>query len=628
MKKFLFVLAVVLSIAFSTPAFSQPIERASSTTAVYSVASQAARLALSANVGDFAMQVDNGRTYILATLPASVNGNWSELTAGTSTFYYKTGDYGATKDATTLNAAVSDIGATAATLVVEPGAWTLGANVTVPSNITLLVPQGTTITVSGGFTLAINGPLKAGVYNIFTVTGTLTIDGKYTSPVLPNWFGAVGNNSTDCDTAFAKTLLAIATTGGDIYIPTGIYNGNLVLTGTTNVRIRGDGKATVIKPSSGIGLTCTSCVGVIIEDIKFQGYTTGLSLVGFSQSYVQRVFITTVSGDGIYIDGDSSTESSIRDVEIEAAGDRAVDYARTTATDTGGVYLTNVRAIEGGAGGYGFRFKSTYENPPGSLVGTAAYIFMKDCVADAFTNEALEFYGIFNFRVTGSYFTGTHPGGAAILIYSSGQGMLNNNFVNNGSATGRDIEVGGASNTIFIDNTEFAGNAAGTALYFDGALMSGILVGTYSLDNGQTFTNTKSELLSNSGYRNPFSVLTSNVAATGFLIEDALGGATPKKYFRVNSGALQVVNNAYTAAIFSLLDSGDLHLPTGGIRVGTDNGGVADTVTYSSTVDITANSTGEGTILMKDGTSRQSSGFIKVYLGTSAYYIPVFGAVK
>ena len=46
---------------------------------VFPVADQAARLALTAQVGDVAIQADNGLTYILRVAPATVDGNWTVL---------------------------------------------------------------------------------------------------------------------------------------------------------------------------------------------------------------------------------------------------------------------------------------------------------------------------------------------------------------------------------------------------------------------------------------------------------------------------------------------------------------------------------------------------------------------
>jgi hypothetical protein len=48
---------------------------------VSAVADQAARLALTAEAGDIAIQADNGTTYVLSSSPASTNGNWREISA-------------------------------------------------------------------------------------------------------------------------------------------------------------------------------------------------------------------------------------------------------------------------------------------------------------------------------------------------------------------------------------------------------------------------------------------------------------------------------------------------------------------------------------------------------------------
>lgn len=55
--------------------------------------------------------------------------------------------------------------------------------------------------------------------------------------------------------------------------------------------------------------------------------------------------------------------------------------------------------------------------------------------------------------------------------------------------------------------------------------------------------------------------------------------------------------------------------------------GVASTVSITGTSDVTANSSGVGTILFKGASSRNSAGFIKVFIGTVAHYIPCFTAI-
>lgn len=93
--------------------------------------------------------------------------------------------------------------------------------------------------------------------------------------------------------------------------------------------------------------------------------------------------------------------------------------------------------------------------------------------------------------------------------------------------------------------------------------------------------------------------------------------------------------NLYTAAN-NTTTTGTLRLSVGSsgqvnvsqeLRVAGDVGGEASHNTITGTSDVTANSTGVGTIKFKGATSRDSSGFIKIYIGTTAYYVPVFSAI-
>jgi hypothetical protein len=58
-----------------------------------------------------------------------------------------------------------------------------------------------------------------------------------------------------------------------------------------------------------------------------------------------------------------------------------------------------------------------------------------------------------------------------------------------------------------------------------------------------------------------------------------------------------------------------------------DAGGAAGANTLTGGSDLTANSSGIGTILFKGATNRNSDGFIKFYIGTTAYYVPCFSTI-
>jgi hypothetical protein len=78
---------------------------------------------------------------------------------------------------------------------------------------------------------------------------------------------------------------------------------------------------------------------------------------------------------------------------------------------------------------------------------------------------------------------------------------------------------------------------------------------------------------------------------------------------------------------FEVDKDGIVECITGELRIAGDNGGKASRNTITGVSDLTANSTGVGSIKFKGTTSRDSSGFIKIYIGTTAYYVPVFSAI-
>lgn len=87
----------------------------------------------------------------------------------------------------------------------------------------------------------------------------------------------------------------------------------------------------------------------------------------------------------------------------------------------------------------------------------------------------------------------------------------------------------------------------------------------------------------------------------------AVGSATPTERMRISqNGAVRVLQE---------------------LRVDGDLGGEAGHNTITGTSDLTANSSGTGTVKFKGSSSRDSAGFIKIYIGTTAYYIPVFDAI-
>lgn len=106
--------------------------------------------------------------------------------------------------------AISNIGSTEKTLVVSKS-MTVSTNTTVPANIRLRFERGGELAVGNGVTVTINGPVEAGSYKIFALTGTgaITFGGGMVDTYLPEWFGAVGDLTTDDGPAFRALLTAM-----------------------------------------------------------------------------------------------------------------------------------------------------------------------------------------------------------------------------------------------------------------------------------------------------------------------------------------------------------------------------------------------------------------------------------
>jgi len=118
----------------------------------------------------------------------------------------------------TFAEAITAIGSTPATLLIPDGTHE-GGGVTVPANVTLKVLQGALIHEADGTTLTINGSLEAGLYQVFSWTGSGRVVLGAEIAKVPDWWGAIGDDTTDDTT----TLQVWATAGGNLYLPKKTY---------------------------------------------------------------------------------------------------------------------------------------------------------------------------------------------------------------------------------------------------------------------------------------------------------------------------------------------------------------------------------------------------------------------
>ena len=136
--------------------------------------------------------------------------------------------YGANCTNATLDAAQTAIGSNEAVLLLtrqdRAGAnctWTISANFTLASNITLRVPHGSRLDINNGVTMT--ACIMADRYQVAQGAGTLIPHPRCRADLPIEWYGAVPDGSTDNDAAFERAIRAVCSAGGVLTFSPGVY---------------------------------------------------------------------------------------------------------------------------------------------------------------------------------------------------------------------------------------------------------------------------------------------------------------------------------------------------------------------------------------------------------------------
>jgi hypothetical protein len=276
---------------------------------VHAVANQAARLALSVQPGDIAIQSDNGQTYVLSASPASTNGNWTAITVSDPFPTHDTDDLteGATNKYFTDERAQDAIGSLVgnglsyndSTGAISVDTTTIQARVADVSDTEIGYLNGVTSSIQNQFE---DKAPKASP----TFTGTLNAAAISTS----------GN----------------VTVGGDLTV-----NGTTTTVNSTEVNIQNafvfegttangyETTLTVVDPTSDRTLTLPDETGTIA-----------------TQSYVQTNFASiqnaeiqgslTINGTGIIIEGTTSNDYETTLLVTDPTADRTITFPDASGT--------------------------------------------------------------------------------------------------------------------------------------------------------------------------------------------------------------------------------------------------------------------------------------------------------
>lgn len=260
-----------------------------------------------------------------------------------------------------LQAAIASIGTTTTVLNIPSGTWPIASDLTIPANITLKLHRGAILNIVTGKTLSIKGGLEAGLYQIFSCTGTGKVvfsggnDGGVVPLVRPEWWGAVPDGSTDCTAAVKAACGSLPAHGGGVIdFGVGTYSitpDQLIIStyGTIlqgkGVVLAGDGTftgGTTLKSRPGTG-KLISVIGSAwnnpvahckINDMLIWGNNQavqGVSLKWAAGIRMRNVQVFACAGHGVYME--QVWDSSFYDLEIKWSGSQANNKA--------GLYIYN-----------------------------------------------------------------------------------------------------------------------------------------------------------------------------------------------------------------------------------------------------------------------------------------------
>lgn len=224
----------------------------------------------------------------------------------------------------TLQDALTTLGATTAVLRVPKGTHNLNANLTIPSNITLKPERGAIFAVADTKTLTINGGLEAGLYQVFSCTGTgkAVFAAGSNQTIIPQWWGASPSASAAINTAAIQASFTALADYTSWTLPPGIYTCNASLV---------------------IGSYGTALYGLTMD---FKGYLKFDACSGVDFRYVRRSNIRGIKVEQLVADwtaarfGMKFGMCSRNNIEIQIAKNWTYGFWLCGDT-TDGVNLTN-----------------------------------------------------------------------------------------------------------------------------------------------------------------------------------------------------------------------------------------------------------------------------------------------
>lgn len=175
----------------------------------------------------------------LVTIVANKGGDSGEHNVKA---YGATGD-GTTNDRTALNTA--NTAAANGDLYFPNGTYKISSNLTLSASC--VFAKGAMLSIDNGIVVTITGNIYAPATQIFTGSGTVSFLGNYLeTEVTPQWWGVVGNGSTNNTTALNACFTAANTGGIPVVFPKGTYYFDDTITIPTAIKMVDMSRASMV----------------------------------------------------------------------------------------------------------------------------------------------------------------------------------------------------------------------------------------------------------------------------------------------------------------------------------------------------------------------------------------------
>lgn len=276
----------------------------------------------------------------------------------------------------TISNAIASIPSTQSKTLFVTNEQVVASNLTIPSNISIVVLKGGSFAISSGVTLTINGPFKAGLFQVISGSGTVTFLSNYFLEFArPEWWGAVGDDSTACATAINAALTACYS----VKLATGRYRVNAslnLLTGSTLFGVHKH-KSTLVVPT----LAAAADLTVILATNKSDWTLRDFGIDGGSANYPDDTTTLNRTVTGIHTTLTYPTITAVH-----------ADLTSSLGTDANGKNCTVQDMHFENVTNFSIRFK----RPTGSDSWRTTRINNNSFYKGAYQNQVLSVFGLEN----------------------------------------------------------------------------------------------------------------------------------------------------------------------------------------------------------------------------------------